>query len=333
MRSCGHGADTCHMNHSTTVIDVAGLGKSYGTAEIVRDVSFTVGEGEIFGLLGSNGAGKTTTVEIVQGLRGRDRGAVTVYGHDPAGDRAALRPLIGAQLQSSALPERLRVGEALRLFTRLAGGRAPARHGQRPVDWRALRDRWGLGALEKQAFGTLSGGQRQRLFLALALANRPRVVFLDELTQGLDVQARRETWELIDEIRREGTTVVLVTHFMDEAERLCDRIGVLHRGTMRFTGTPGELIADLGGTVTVRFDVDVPERLAGLERVAGVVDVSLFGGEAEVRCDAAACVPAIAAIHHRQLAPANLRVVRPTLEDAFVNLTTTPDTTLEDLAA
>jgi len=294
------------MDH---VIEVRGLRKRYGPITVARDVTFTVDAGEIFGLLGGNGAGKTTTVEIVQGLRSRDAGSVSVLGHDPAWDRSALRPLVGSQLQSSALPDRIRVGEALRLFVRLAGD---------VVDWRAVRDRWHLGELERRPFGTLSGGQRQRLFLALALVNRPRLVFLDELTQGLDVASRRDTWDLIDEIRAAGTTVVLVTHFMDEAERLCDRIGVLDGGVMRFVGPPDDLIARTGGPVRVTFGLGDPERLAGLERLPGVAGIDRWGDRIEVRCDAAACVPVIAALEERSLRPTDLRVQRPTLEDAFV---------------
>lgn len=291
------------------IIEVVGLHKRYGPLVVAHDVSFTVGRGEIFGLLGVNGAGKTTTVEIVQGLRSRDAGSVSVLGHDPARERAVLRALVGSQLQSSALPDRLRVGEALALFARLAGD---------VVDWRAARDRWHLGEIERSAFGTLSGGQRQRLFLALALINQPRVVFLDELTQGLDVASRRETWDLIDEVRAAGTTVVLVTHLMDEAERLCDRIGILGGGTMRFAGRPDELIERLGGPVRVTFGLDEPVRIAGLERLPGVAGIDRWGERIEVRCEAAACVPVIAALQERALQPTDLRVHHPTLEDAFI---------------
>lgn len=300
-------------NVTPEIVQVDGLHKRYGGADIVRDLSFSVVEGEIFGLLGSNGAGKTTTVEIVQGLRDRDGGTVSVFGHDPSRDRSALRPLVGSQLQSSALPDRLRVGEALRLFARLAGD---------VVDWRQVRERWNLGPIERTAFGALSGGQRQRLFLALALVNQPRLVFLDELTQGLDAAARRQTWDLIDEVRAGGTTVVLVTHFMDEAERLCDRIGVLDGGAMRFVGRPDQLIRDVGGPTRIAFTVRDPGLLAGIERVPGIVDVNLWGDEAELRCAPSAVVAVIAAMHHHGVEPDDLRVVRPTLEDAFVALTT-----------
>jgi len=180
---------------NTTAIHLDNLHKSYDGQPVLRGLSFSVESGEIFGIAGRNGAGKTTTIEILQGLRGRDSGAVEVLGLDPARDRARLRPLIGAQLQTSALPDRLRVGEALRLFARLAGG---------VVDWRALAESWRLERLLRASFGNLSGGERQRLFLALALVNDPRLVFLDELTQGLDPVARREAWHLVEQARNQA---------------------------------------------------------------------------------------------------------------------------------
>jgi ABC-2 type transport system ATP-binding protein len=295
-----------------SALTVAGLRKSYGDVSVLRDVSFTVGDGEIFGVLGSNGAGKTTAVETIQGLRHRDAGTISLFGLDPARDHRQLRPLIGAQLQSSALPDRIKVGEALRLFAALGG---------HVVDWRELRDRWNLEELERRPFGALSGGQRQRLFLALALVNRPRLVFLDELTQGLDAAARRQTWALIEEVRDGGTTVVLVTHFMDEAERLCDRIGVLHDGRIEFLGRPVDLVTAVGGPVHIRFGLTEPHRLDGVERVPGVVAVDHHDGAADVSCHAAACMPVIGALADRGLAPADLTIERPTLEDAFVALT------------
>ena len=216
-----------------TAIEVSDLRKDYDGRPVLRGVSFSVAEGEIFGIAGRNGAGKTTTVEVVQGLRSFDAGIVRVLGFDPARSRSELRGLIGAQLQTSALPDRLRVGEALQLFAGLAGD---------VVDWRALASVWGLDGMLRQAFGTLSGGQRQRLFLALALVNRPRLVFLDELTQGLDPAARRDTWALVEQARDGGATVVLVTHDMDEAERLCDRVAVMSDGVVVAWGAPSELV-------------------------------------------------------------------------------------------
>lgn len=288
------------------------LRKRYGERTVLDGLSFTVEHGEIFGILGMNGTGKTTTVEIIQGLRTCDGGRVRVLGVDPARDRARLRGLLGAQLQSSALPERLRVSEALRLFARLAGD---------VVDWRELRDEWDLARIGRSAFGSLSGGERQRLFVALALVNRPRVVFLDELTQGLDPAARRETWRLVDRLRQHGTTVVLVTHYMDEAQRLCDRVGVLHDGRLPAVGTAEELIGAAGGDVRIRFRRTHTGDLAGLERVPGVRHVAHDGQLVEIDTDPAATVPLAAELARRGLTPPDFTVIRPSLEDAFVALT------------
>jgi ABC-2 type transport system ATP-binding protein len=304
-------------------LEVEGVTKAYRGQPVLHDVSLSVAPGEIFGILGSNGAGKTTTVEILQGIRSRDGGRVRLLGLDPAVERSRLRHLVGSQLQSSALPDRLRVGEALRLFARLGGD---------VVDWRRLRDDWTLGPLERRPFAALSGGERQRLFLALALVNRPRIVFLDELTQGLDVAARRETWDHVEHVRDQGTTVVLVTHFMDEAERLCDRIGVLHGGRVVATGRPAELVAATGGPVRIGFSSPDPAPLAGLDRLPGVVGVTTSGRRpasptAEIACAAGAVVAVVAELAARGLAPDDLTVTRPSLEDAFVALTRGSDTT------
>jgi ABC-2 type transport system ATP-binding protein len=293
-------------------IRVEGLTKAYGDRPILRGLTFDVAPQEIFGILGPNGVGKTTAVEIVQGLRRRDAGTVELLGLDPSRDRAKLRTLIGAQLQSSALPDRLRVGEALRLFARLAG---------EVVDWRELRDTWDLGRLERSAFGSLSGGERQRLFVALALVNRPRVVFLDELTQGLDPAARRETWRLVRRVREQGTTVVLVTHYMDEAEQLCDRVGVLHDGRLTACDPPEELIAGAANGVRVRFSHAHSAELNGLEAIDGVRRVAHDGSQVEITTQPAFVVPIAAELARRDITPDDFTVVRPTLEDVFVSLT------------
>lgn len=302
-------------------LEVEGLTKRYGYRVVLQDLSLSVPTGEIFGILGANGAGKTTAVEIVQGLRPRDAGRVRVLGFDPARDHRRLRHVVGSQLQSSALPDRLRVGEALRLFARLAGD---------VVDWRELRDGWDLGPLERRPFGALSGGERQRLFVALALVNRPRLVFLDELSQGLDAGARRDTWRLIEQVRDQGATVVLVTHFMDEAERLCDRVGVLHGGRIVTSGRPADVVAAVGGPVHVRFSLPGGAAAAGerdrWRRLPGVSDVSTARGTVDIACGAAAAVPVIAELARAGLAPTDLTVVRPSLEDAFVALTRSDDT-------
>ncbi|WP_433384688.1 ABC transporter ATP-binding protein [Actinoplanes sp. CA-142083] len=221
----------------TGVIEVEHLHKSYGGTVAVDDVSFTVDQGEIFGILGRNGAGKTTTVECLVGLRKPDRGTIRVLGRDPQRDHAELTRRVGVQLQDSQLPERLRVGEAMRLYQSFYPD---------PADIKDLLGQLGLTNKEKTPYGKLSGGQKQRLSIALALVGRPRIAVLDELTTGLDPHARRDTWDLISDVRDSGVTIVLVTHFMPEAERLCDRIAVIDAGRVLVTASPAELISEAG---------------------------------------------------------------------------------------
>ncbi|MFI6450551.1 ABC transporter ATP-binding protein [Streptosporangium amethystogenes] len=216
-----------------TVIEINGLQKSYRTHKALDSVTLTVERGEIFGILGPNGAGKTTVVECASGLRRPDGGTLRVLGMDPRTRRRELLQRIGAQLQEAALPDAIKVGEALQMY---------ASFYDKPADWRALMREWGLAEKKRARFAGLSGGWKQRLFIALALVGNPEVVFLDELTTGLDPAARRLTWGLIRDMRDRGVTVVLVTHFMDEAEALCDRIAVIDQGRVVHEGSPGELI-------------------------------------------------------------------------------------------
>ena len=285
--------------------------KAYGSTVAVDDVSFSVRPGEIFGILGPNGAGKTTTVECVQGLRRPNGGTIRVLGLDPTTQAAQLRQRIGSQLQDSALPGRLRVAESIELFAAFA---------HHPVDCDQLLTRWRLEDQRAQAFDSLSGGQRQRLFIALAFVNSPEVVFLDELTQGLDPQARRATWELIREIRQGGTTVVLVTHFMDEAEYLCDRVAVVDRGTVVALDTPQGLIDGLGLPSVVRFTTS--ERDLGWLNQLDVVDsMARFGEAVEIRGSGPLLALVASELVAHGILPLDLRVDRPTVEDAFLALT------------
>jgi ABC-2 type transport system ATP-binding protein len=215
-----------------TAIEVERLRKQYGAKVAVDDVSFTVAEGEIFGLLGRNGAGKSSTVDCIAGLRAPDRGRIRVAGLDPRRDHRELRHLLGVQLQDSALPAKLTVAEAMRLY---------ASFYRSPADIAGLLDMLDLTEKRNTKYRGLSGGQKQRLSIALALIGRPRIAILDELTTGLDPVARRDSWELIDNIRNEGVTIMLVTHFMTEAERLCDRVAILDHGRLAAIGTPAQL--------------------------------------------------------------------------------------------
>lgn len=289
-------------------ISVRGLRKSYGSVHAVRDVSFDVGRGEIVGILGPNGSGKTTTVECLQGLRHADDGELSVLGLDPRTQVAEIRRRVGSQLQDSALPEKIKVVEAIRLFASVGGGS--------DVD-RLLAD-WGLSAKRTAAFGSLSGGQRQRLFIALALVNRPQLVFLDEMTTGLDPAARHEAWRLIEQVRELGTTVVLVTHFLDEAERLCDRLVVIQHGVVSATGTPAELVARHGGGVSATFTADLDP--ADLAALPGVSAAGRRGRSVEVRGSAEALLHLGHTLVERGTLPTDLRIHQPTLEDAYFRL-------------
>jgi ABC-2 type transport system ATP-binding protein len=296
------------------VIEVNNLRKRYGSRVAVEDVSFQVRQGEIFGLLGRNGAGKTTTVECLQGLRRADGGRVRVLGLDPQRQTRQLRRRIGCQLQEAALPDRLKVWEALDLSASLPDG---------GTDWRVLMDQWGLAEERTASFASLSGGQRQRLFVALALVNDPEVVFLDELTQGLDPAARRVAWGLIRAIRERGATVVLVTHYMDEAEQLCDRIAVVDGGRVVASDTPQGLISRFGGPVRVSFTPDGHD-VRFLEQVSHVEAVRRRGDRIEARGSGPVLALVAAELVGRGLVPPDLRVEQPPLEDVFLRLTDDP---------
>jgi ABC-2 type transport system ATP-binding protein len=300
------------MTERGVAIRVRGLHKRYGATVAVEDVSFDVGAGEIFGLLGPNGSGKTTTVECVQGLRRADGGEIDVLGVDPRHDSARVRRLVGSQLQDSALPDRIRVWEALRLFSVLSPDGPP---------WPTLLDQWGLTDRRNAAFGDLSGGQRQRLFVALALVNGPRIVVLDEMTTGLDPAARRVAWDLVAAVREHGATVVLVTHFMDEATRLCDRVAVLTAGRVVATGTPAELVAEHARGSTVRFTANGAGELDYLRQVGGVTGVERTGDQVAVTGSGPVLARVAHALVDRGVEPVDLRAELPTLEDAYLALT------------
>ncbi|SBT66841.1 ABC-2 type transport system ATP-binding protein [Micromonospora sediminicola] len=294
------------------VIEVEHLHKRYGDTVAVDDVSFTVEQGEIFGVLGRNGAGKTTTVECVQGLRRADGGTVRVLGLDPVRDRTEVRQRVGAQLQESQLPDKLRVREALDLYRSFYRNRA---------DIDELLADLGLAEQRDTAFHKLSGGQKQRLSVALALVGRPEIAILDELTTGLDPKGRRDTWDLVERIRDRGVTVVLVTHFMAEAERLCDRLAVIDAGRVVAIDTPSGLMSRVDGETRVHFrPVDRLDD-AVLTALPEVTSVRRDGDEVTVTGPEEVLQAVLSALAERKIRYAGLRVDQPTLDDAFVSLT------------
>ena len=296
----------------TAVVEVERLRKAYGATLAVDDLSLQVERGEIFGLLGPNGAGKTTAVECIEGLRTPDAGRIRVLGLDPTRQLNELRHRIGCQLQEAALPDRIKTWEALDLFTSFA---------RRHVDWHEALEHWGLKEKERAAFGSLSGGQQQRLFVALALVNQPEVVFLDELTQGLDPAARRVAWDLVRAVRDRGATVVLVTHFMDEAQQLCDRIAVVHEGRVVELDTPQRLIERYSGGVRVVFSCSPDLDVSWLAETSHVATLTRQGSRVEVNGDGPVLAHVGAALVAHSLEPADLRLEQPTLEDVFLSIT------------
>jgi len=301
----------------TAVIEVTGLTKRYGGQAVVDDISFHVGKGEIFGILGPNGAGKTTAVECMEGLRRRDGGEVRILGLDPLTNRHRLHQRIGVQLQESQLQEKLRVREALELY---------ASFYPNPADWRELLERWGLTGKADTRFAKLSGGQKQRLFIALALVGDPEVVFLDELTSGLDPGARHATWDLIAQIRDSGVTVVLVSHFMDEVEELCDRVAILERGRIAALDTPAGLVDRAGGEYRVRFRPMAQPDIPGLDEqslaaLPGVTAVSRHNAQVTVTGTGDFASTVTAELARRQVLVADLRIEGRSLDSAYVALT------------
>ncbi len=295
------------------VVVVSGLRKAYGATVAVADVSFEVRRGEIFGLIGPNGAGKTTTLECIEGLRRPDGGSASILGLDPRRDAYALQDRIGTQLQEAQLQKRIRVREAIDFWSSLH------RH---PVDGRALLEQLGLAAKRDATFMTLSGGQKQRLFIALALINDPEVVFLDELTTGLDPQARRAIWELVTGIRERGKTVVLTTHLMEEAERLCDRVAIIEHGRVIALGTPSALVREHcpeRGVVFTGGRDDVAgllEGIPGIESVCARGTTYTLAGRGDDFLH-----QVIHGLARLGITVHDFRTVTPTLEDVFLALT------------
>lgn len=294
------------------VIEVQNLQKRYGDTIAVEDVSLQVQKGEIFGIVGPNGAGKTTTIESIIGLRKPDGGTVSVLGMNPNREPKKLGNRIGTQLQEAALPDRMKVWEALDLY---------ASFYDHTVPWEPLIETWGLTEKRNTQFGNLSGGQKQRLFISLALLNDPEIVFLDELTIGLDPQARRATWDLVKAIRDQGKTVVLITHFMDEIEALADRVAIIDNGRIIALDAPANLIAELNGDTQVQFTLSNGFNIELLREVAGVTAVSQQNQHVVVTGTGPLLANVATALAQHNIAPTDLRVEQANLEDVFLALT------------
>jgi ABC-2 type transport system ATP-binding protein len=298
---------------SRPVIQVSRIRKSYGATVAVSEVSFDVDEGEVFGLIGPNGAGKTTTMECVEGVRRPDAGRISILGLDPFRDVVQVQNRIGVQLQQAQLQKRIKVWEAVDLWASLY---------PKPLDGNRLLEQLGLADKRNAWFMTLSGGQKQRLFIALALINDPEVVFLDELTTGLDPQSRRAIWDLVRGIRDRGKTVFLTTHLMEEAERLCDRVAIIEHGEIVDMGSPEDLVRRHCPTRTVILATEnalAEERLGAIPRVDNVVrqgsQFTIQGRGEDFVTEVIQC------LSENRIRVADFRTVLPNLEDVFLKLT------------
>ena len=295
------------------VIKVEHLRKVYGKVVAVNDISFEVQEGEIFGMVGPNGAGKTTTIECLESLRNPDSGKISVLGLNPRNDGYTLRERIGIQLQEATLYDRIRVWEALDLFTSFY---------HHSIDWNSLLETLGLEDKRNSYINKLSGGQKQRLYIALALVNDPELIFLDELTTGLDPQGRRMMWKLVQDIRNQGKTVFLTTHYMEEAEQLCNRVAIIDRGNIIALDTPENLIRSLGVDSRIIFSVKEPFEIDHLKKLKRVSRVEcsnervIVYGQGEKLVGEVVNMLTVDGVHFY-----NLRTEQPTLDDVFLTLT------------
>jgi len=294
------------------VIEVDRLVKSYDGKTVVDDVSFAVEEGEIFAILGPNGAGKTTTVESIAGLRIPDSGRVEVLGFDPIENRAEVRSRLGVQLQESRFQDRVKVKEVVETFASFYPD---------PLDGATLLERLGLSEKADTRYSRLSGGQQQRVSIAVALVGRPRVVILDELTTGLDPQARRETWSLVEELRDDGVTVLLVTHFMEEAEKLADRLALIDEGRLVALDTPRGLIDSVGLEQRIRFSTSDAVEDDWLRALPEVTAISRSAGEIVVTGTERMLFSLVSMLASHEIVPGRFQVDQTTLDDAFVAIT------------
>ena len=297
----------------TAAIEVSGFRKNYGTYAAVKGISFSVCRGEIFGFVGPNGAGKTTTIECLEGLRRPDGGTIRVLGFDPRESRRKLHTRIGVQLQESAIAQQIKVREALKLYTSFYA---------RSLDPDGLMEQLGLESLRNTRFQHLSGGQKQRLFIALALIHDPELVFLDELTTGLDPQGRRMIWERIQDINRQGKTIVLTTHFMEEAERLCDRVLILDQGEILALDRPENLISGLSADHVVKITIKGEYHLEWFKDLPSVDRAEAFKDRVTVRGRSDRLIPdVVGLLIEKKLRFYDLHTRQPNLEDVFLHLT------------
>jgi ABC-2 type transport system ATP-binding protein len=299
---------------SAPIIQVVNLTKHYGPVQALRGVSFEVEEGEVFGLLGPNGAGKTSTVEILEGLRPADGGIVSVCGLDPQSSGSDFKQEIGAVLQATALPDKLRVGEAVSMF---------ASFYKRRRDPAGLLKRFGLEEKRNTFYAQLSGGQKQRLALAMSLVNEPRVLFLDEPTAGLDPQVRREIYTIIEELKKERKTILLTTHYIEEAEKLCDRVAIVDQGRVVTQGTPRELKQRSAGTTRIELRLARPESDAALRQLEGVADCRASDGVYVMHSTRVpqTIVSLVKYLEAQGNELSSLDIAAPSLEDVFLELT------------
>ncbi len=295
-----------------SVIEVLKLNKRYGDRAVLRDVTLTVESGEIFGLIGPNGAGKTTLVESIAGLRRPDSGSIRVLGLDPLKDRSQLRKRLGIQLQASQLPDKIKVWEALDWFSAFYDN---------PGNWEAILTALGLEEKRNETFERLSGGQKQRLSIALALVGNPDILILDELTTGLDPEARRNIWQYIENVRDRGVTILLVSHFMEEAERLCSRLAVMDSGRVVALDTPAGIVAMASGEQRVRFRPSVPLEEDLLKDLPEVQRVFRSGEFVTVAGTGNLFQVVASTLARHQIIAHELRIEQATLEDAYIALT------------
>jgi ABC-2 type transport system ATP-binding protein len=299
---------------NTALVRVENLHKRYGQVEALRGITFEIKSGEVFGLLGPNGAGKTTTIEILEGLRQPDEGRASVCGLDPTREQAILKQRIGAQLQPTVLPDKIRVEEALALF---------ASFYERTASIEMLLDRFGLAEKRRAYYEHISGGQKQRLALALALVNDPELVLLDEPTVGLDAMLRRDIYALIEQFRSDGRTVLLTTHYIEEAERLCDHVAIIDRGRLIALGTPRELIEQSGKGTRLEVRVSKPVPIERLSKLEAVLDCREADGTyfLHAQAPAQAIAALVRLLEAEGSALLDLHIAQPSLEDVFVEVT------------